>query len=94
LSAHDQRQQPLQVNSYPNPFNPETTFQFELPEAAFVRQVVYDVLGRVVATLLEGQYGAGPQTARFMASELPSGVYLYRLDAGGEVATGRLLLLK
>jgi len=74
--------------NFPNPFNPTTTVEFELPEAAIVSIRVYDVLGQQVATLTEGRRSAGihrlvwdaRQTAGGLASELPSGVYFIRLN--------------
>ena len=52
------------------------------------------MLGRAVATLVEAPQPAGPHEARFDASRLASGLYVYRLEAGGEVLTGQMLLLK
>jgi parallel beta-helix repeat protein len=84
----------LAVAAYPNPFNPATTIRYVLEEAAHVRLVVYDMLGRVVVRLVEEKQAAGVQEAVFDASGLPSGVYLYRIEAGGHVQTGRLVLMK
>ena len=87
----------LEAN-YPNPFNPSTEIRFALPEAADVRLLVYDALGREVARLVDGPVGAGYQHATFEASGLPSGVYLYRLEAKGAAETfaktGRMVLVK
>jgi hypothetical protein len=83
----------LEAN-YPNPFNPQTTIGFALPQAAEVRLMVYDVLGREVARLAEGTMPAGQHEAVFDASGLPTGVYLYRLQADGFVQTRRMLLVK
>ena len=84
--------------AYPNPFNPTTEIRFALPEAADVRLVVYDALGREVARLVDGPVAAGYQHATFEASGLPSGVYLYRLEAQGSAETfsktGRMVLVK
>jgi hypothetical protein len=80
--------------AYPNPFNPTTTIGFALPEASEVRLVVYDVLGREVARLVDGRVEAGRHRMRFEAGSLPSGTYLYRLEAGSFVAVGQVLLVK
>ena len=84
--------------AYPNPFNPQATIRFALPEAADVRLVVYDVVGREVARLAEGEMGAGFHRATFDGSRLASGLYLYRLTARGAegafAETGRMTLVK
>lgn len=80
--------------NYPNPFNPSTGIQYDLPAASNVRLAVYDMLGREVAVLMDGEQEAGSYTARFDASPLPSGVYFARLTAGKHVATQKMLLMK
>ncbi|MEM9665884.1 MAG: lamin tail domain-containing protein [Bacteroidota bacterium] len=80
--------------NYPNPFNPTTEIGFDLPEASEVRLVVYDVTGREVMRLVDGQLEAGQHTVRFEASTLPSGVYVYRIEAGAFSATRQMVLLK
>ena len=65
--------------NYPNPFNPETTIRFSVPESAQVRLVVHDVLGRQVRVLVDGTRVAGTHEVVFDASDLPSGTYLVRL---------------
>ncbi|MEM6645887.1 MAG: T9SS type A sorting domain-containing protein [Bacteroidota bacterium] len=80
--------------NYPNPFNPSTTIGFSLPQTAPVNLVVYDMLGRPVQTLVDGMVNAGSHQVTFEAGSLPSGTYLYRLDAGGETFTRLLTLLK
>ena len=67
------------MGNYPNPFNPQTTIHFGLPESAYVKLVVYDVLGRQVRVLVDGIREAGTHEMVFEASRLPSGTYLVRL---------------
>jgi photosystem II stability/assembly factor-like uncharacterized protein len=83
----------LQQN-YPNPFNPSTTISFTIPNAAVVSLKVYDVLGREVATLINGRLAAGTHESIFNASKLSSGVYFYKLQAGDFVQTKKMLLVK
>jgi hypothetical protein len=80
--------------NYPNPFNPSTHISFDLVTASDVRLAVYDVLGREVRVLADGRHTAGRHTVSFEAGNLPSGVYLYRLEAGGKAQTRSLLLSK
>ncbi|HEX7344621.1 MAG TPA: C25 family cysteine peptidase, partial [bacterium] len=80
--------------AYPNPFNPITRFSFSLPEAAQVTLQVFDLQGRLVATLAEGMRDAGSHEATFDASHLASGIYLYHLTAGSFDAGGKMVLLK
>ena len=80
--------------NFPNPFNPSTEIQFDLPEDAMVLLVVYDVLGREVARLVQEELRAGTHRAHFDAGNLPSGVYFYRIQAGDFHRTHRMTLLK
>ena len=80
--------------NYPNPFNPTTTIPVTLAEARHVTLRVFDLRGRLVDTLADGILAAGTHALPFRAAALPSGVYLYTLDAGGERRTGRMVLLK
>jgi glycosidase len=80
--------------NYPNPFNPATTIRYDLPQAAPVRLEVFDVLGRRVALLAEGLQAAGTHTVDFEGGHLPSGLYLYRLQAGTTTQTRTMLLVK
>ncbi|HMB93893.1 MAG TPA: right-handed parallel beta-helix repeat-containing protein [Rhodothermales bacterium] len=80
--------------NYPNPFNPETTIGFTVPQQAQVRLVVYDLLGREVAVLVDGGHPAGIHTVRFDARALPSGMYLYRMQAGSYSETRAMVLLR
>jgi hypothetical protein len=81
-------------NAYPNPFNPSTTIKFDLPEASVVRLAVYDMLGREVAVLVDGERIAGQHSVVFNAGRLASGMYIYRLQTGGFTQTKKLLLTK
>ena len=80
--------------NYPNPFNPETTIRFSLPQPEFVILRIFDLAGREVATLLQEPKPAGTHALIFDASHLPSGVYVYRMQAGKFQASRKLLLLK
>ncbi len=83
----------LQPN-YPNPFNPQTTIPYGLPQATNVRLVVSDAMGRRVRVLVEGRQSPGWHEVVFDASNLPSGVYFYRLEAGSSQEMGQMLLVK
>ncbi len=82
------------LGAYPNPFNPTTTLSYALPEAGKVQLQVFDVNGRLVQTLVDGQREAGVHEVTFDASNLASGVYIYRLQAGDFNASGKLVLMK
>jgi uncharacterized repeat protein (TIGR01451 family) len=81
-------------SSYPNPFNPTTTVPFSVVEASQVRLAVYDLLGREVAVLVDGTVSAGVHEVIFEASQLPTGVYLVRLETSGVMQTQRITLMK
>ena len=80
--------------NYPNPFNPTTQITYQLPQQADVRLEVFDMNGRQVATLVNRAISAGTHTVNFDASDLSSGVYMYRLQAGATVMTRKLTLIK
>ncbi|MGA9408774.1 MAG: alpha-amylase family glycosyl hydrolase [Bacteroidota bacterium] len=80
--------------NFPNPFNPTTTIQYSIPHASKVTLRVYDILGRVVATLVNEQKNAGTYSAEFDGKSLSSGVYYYRLTANNNTDVKRMLLLK
>ncbi len=83
----------LEAN-YPNPFNPETTIRFALPVASHVVIEVYDVLGREVARLVDGEMGAGHHTVVFEGRGLASGIYIYRMVSGSFEQHRTMLLMK
>jgi hypothetical protein len=86
-------------DNYPNPFNPETTIKYQLPDAGQVRLEVYNMLGQVVKTLVDNQFqNAGRYTLQWDATNnsgqpLSSGVYFYRIIAGGEFQSYKKMLL-
>ncbi|KAA3615262.1 MAG: DUF5123 domain-containing protein [Calditrichaeota bacterium] len=80
--------------NYPNPFNPSTTITFGLNKAGKTKMVVYNVLGREVATLVNKEMAAGTYTVQFQNSNLASGVYFYRLTSGKNVSIKKMLLVK
>lgn len=80
--------------NYPNPFNPTTMVRYQVPVTSDVRLIVYDVLGREVASLVNQVQAAGTYTVTFDAAGLASGLYLCRLQSGSEIFTRKMLLIK
>lgn len=80
--------------NYPNPFNPTTTITYDIPLRASVKLVIYNVLGQKIATLVDEVQEPGRYNVTFEASNLPSGVYFYRLEADKFVQTRKMLLVK
>jgi hypothetical protein len=84
--------------NYPNPFNPTTTIPYEVTSLSSPRTrvtiVVYDILGRKVATLVDKNETIGDKTLRFNAGNLPSGIYLYRMQAPGFSQTKKMVLIR
>jgi len=85
--------------NYPNPFNPETTINYELPEATTVKLEIYNILGQRVATLVDSKHPAGTYSARWDGKDISggrvsSGVYIYRLQTGQFVESKKMLLLR
>ncbi len=80
--------------NYPNPFNPETKIEYELPRSSFVNISVYNILGENVAVLVNEQQPPGNYEVEFVAKELSSGVYYYRLTVGSFVETKKMILLR
>ena len=80
--------------NYPNPFNPSTVIQYDLPVAGHVTLVVYDMLGHVVAKLVDELQSAGTFNARWDGSGAANGVYFYRLQARDFVQTKKMIVVK
>jgi hypothetical protein len=80
--------------NYPNPFNPVTNINFAIPQNEFVTLKVFDILGRETAVLISKNLTAGSYTVDFNASNLSSGIYFYRLEAGNYFDTKRMVLVK
>jgi hypothetical protein len=80
--------------NYPNPFNPVTTIEFDLPKTSEVSLKVFNILGEEVTTLVSDKLYAGSYTYKWDASNLASGVYLYRLEAEDFVETMKMILMK
>jgi hypothetical protein len=80
--------------NYPNPFNPKTTINYSIPKTNFVTLKIYDVLGREIATLVNEERLPGNYNVKFDGSNIPSGVYFYRLQAGNFSQTKKLILMK
>ena len=80
--------------NYPNPFNPATAISFSLPSESFTSLKVYNTLGEHVQTLVNGVLQSGVHNISFDATNLPSGVYVYRLDAGDVSLSKKMMLMK
>jgi hypothetical protein len=80
--------------NYPNPFNPKTNINFTLPNSDIVQIVVYNLNGKVVATLFNGKKDAGYHSLQWNASNIPSGVYFIKMQAGMFMQIKKCLLLK
>lgn len=86
-------------SNYPNPFNPSTSIVYDLPKSVFVRLVVYDLLGNEVATLVEKKQNAGSYTVKWdglsdFGRQMPTGIYIYRIQAGNFSSYKKMLLIK
>lgn len=80
--------------NFPNPFNPSTVIKYQLPTNSYVILKVYDLLGRELKTLVNEQENAGNYSITFTASNLSSGTYFYRIQAGNFVHTNKFIVLK
>lgn len=82
------------AQNYPNPFNPETAIRYQLSANAQTTLIVYDIIGRAVATLVNGMQSAGSYSVRFDGNGLASGVYIAKLQSGSDVRIRKMLLIK
>ncbi len=95
IGAGDTRPVQFELSqNYPNPFNPTTQIQYTMPESGHVKLEVYNMMGQRVATLVNESVNAGSHTVSFDASDLASGIYLYRLQAGNTAMTKKMTLIK
>jgi len=91
------RLQPLNYQlsqNHPNPFNPSTVIRFTIPETVYAELKVYNSNGEVIKMLVKGQVQAGEHRVTFDAGGLPSGMYIYRLEANGRTLSGKMILIK
>jgi hypothetical protein len=93
LSSHGPAGPALSQN-FPNPFNPSTTIGFRISATMRVTLKIYDLLGREVATLVEGNLGPGYHIAEWHADSFASGVYYCRMTAGSYTDSKKIVLLK
>ncbi|MFI5252823.1 MAG: T9SS type A sorting domain-containing protein [Bacteroidota bacterium] len=84
----------LLAQAYPNPFNPGTVIQYQLPASSHVLLKVYNMLGQEIATLVDEQQGAGYKSVKFQMPDLPSGIYIYRLTAGSYTDVKKMIFMK
>ena len=84
----------LLSQNYPNPFNPSTTIKYSIPNTGLVSLSVCNILGEQVKTLINQEMPAGNHTVQFNASNLASGIYLYKLQAGNFIETKKMILIK
>ncbi len=80
--------------NYPNPFNPSSTIKFSIPKREWVSLIVFNLLGQEVKTLVSEEKGMGSYEVRFNASNLPSGIYFYRLQVGNSIEVKKMILMK
>jgi len=80
--------------NYPNPFNPSTTIQFSLSKSSHVKILIYSTLGHLVHTLVDEALPPGTYRKQWVATDMMSGIYFYRIQAGGFFETKRLVLIK
>jgi hypothetical protein len=80
--------------NYPNPFNPATVIKYQLPKSSNVKISIYDILGKEVATLINGSVEAGYHQVEFNGSNFASGLYIYKIEADGFTDVKKMMLIK
>ena len=80
--------------NYPNPFNPSTTIEYSIPKGSNVKLIIFNTLGEEIKILENGYKEAGNYKINFDASELSSGIYFYRIEAGDYGSVRKMILLK
>ena len=80
--------------NYPNPFNPGTVISYALPSASHVKLTIYNTIGEAVKVLENGNRNAGNYSVEFNGAGLPSGIYIYKLEAGDFTQSRKMILLK
>ena len=80
--------------NYPNPFNPTTSISFAIVKSGLVKLRVYDILGRLVATIIDQNLTPGTYKIDFNASGLTSGIYVYRLETAGFTDSKKMIVVK
>lgn len=82
------------LSNFPNPFNPSTVIEYQLPKAGFVEIKVFDAIGKKVATLVNEEKESGRYQAQFGSNDLPSGMYIYTIKVNDYFASKKMLLVK
>ena len=80
--------------NYPNPFNPTTNIRFDVPKSGAVKLSVYDITGKLITTLVNGNYDAGKYSIQFDGGNVSSGIYFYKIESAGFTDVKRMMLIK
>jgi plastocyanin len=80
--------------NFPNPFNPSTNIKFSIPERGFVSMNVYDITGKLITNIVNQELASGTYTYQYNASDIPSGIYFYRIQTNNFTLTRRMTLIK
>jgi hypothetical protein len=80
--------------NYPNPFNPVTSIKFSIPKPGFAKLIIYDIMGREIAVLVNEQLNSGAYEVKWNAADSPSGIYFYTITTGEFTETKKMILIK